>query len=139
MNPERSNRTHRRAARPVVGTPVKFLLVGVLNTIVGLAVIYASKWTGVDDAPANALGYAVALCVSFALNKSWTFSYGGPAAPAFAKFLLVIAVAYLLNLATVLGAIRVLHIDGYIAQALGIVPYTVFTFVASRHFAFRPR
>jgi putative flippase GtrA len=143
VKPDLSNDRYQAAQEPtglrVTGTPVKFVMVGALNTIVGLAVIYAAKWMGVDDAPANAMGYAVGLCVSFVLNKSWTFAYGGPAAPAFAKFLVVIGIAYLLNLATVLGAIRVLHVNGYLAQALGIVPYTLCTYFASRDFAFRLR
>lgn len=118
-------------------TPVKFMIVGGANTALGLAVIYAAKWLGVPDVPANAAGYAVGLCLSFTLNKSWTFGYGGPTAPALAKFLLIFAVAYALNLVTVMQAIDVFHVDGYIAQAAGIVPYTVFTYIAARCFAFR--
>ena len=47
------------------------------------------------------------------------------------------AAVYLLNLATVLAAIRSLGVNSYLAHAIGVVPYTVFFFLGSRHFAFR--
>lgn len=125
------------AAFSLIPSFVRFLLVGGVNTVLGLAVIYLTKWSGLADVPANFVGYAVGLCVSFALNKQWTFDYRGATAPAFARFLPVIALAYVLNLLTVISAIDVLHMNGYAAQALGILPYTAFTYLASRYFAFR--
>jgi putative flippase GtrA len=116
---------------------IRFLMVGGANTAVGLALIYAAKWLGADDVPANAIGYAVGLTLSFSLNRRWTFRYVGRTASALARFIAVVSVAYVLNLVTVVKAIDLLHINTYIAQALGIVPYTVFTYLASRHFAFR--
>ena len=41
-----------------------------------------------------------------------------------------------MNLATVLVAIRG-GLDSYVAQALGIVPYTITTFIFSKYFVFR--
>jgi putative flippase GtrA len=116
----------------------RFLSVGVLNMIVGLAVIYACKWFfGVNDVAANAIGYAVGLTTSFVLNSRWTFAYRGPQWPALAKFLLVALLAYGMNLLTVVLAIRVLGLNGYLAQLLGIPPYTVTTYLASKFIVFR--
>lgn len=120
-----------------IAEPVRFLIVGGLNTIVGLAVIWGAKWAGTPDVPANAIGYATGIALSFALNKRWTFRHAGRTLPALGKFLLVIGIAYALNLATVLHAIGAFHLNSYLAQAIGIVPYTAFTYVASRYFAFR--
>ena len=120
--------------------PGRFLSVGVANTVVGLLVIYAAKWLlRLGDVAANALGYAVGLGLSFALNSRWTFAYQGPYLPALAKFAVVVAVAYAMNLLTVLGAIRFFDVNAYIAQALGIVPYTLTTFLASKYLVFRRR
>ncbi|MGE5522408.1 MAG: GtrA family protein [Rhodospirillaceae bacterium] len=116
----------------------KFLMVGVLNSAVGLAVIFIAKSAGsMGDVPSNVLGYAVGLVVSFVLNRGWTFRHTGDALPAALRFATVILVAYGLNLATVLWAIHVLQMDTYVSQALGIVPYTLFTFVGLRYYAFR--
>jgi putative flippase GtrA len=116
----------------------RFLSVGVLNLLVGLLVIYACKWfLGVGDAAANAIGYAAGLTTSFTLNSRWTFAYRGPALPALIKFLLVAAVAYGMNLLTVLVLIHYAGMNGYIAQALGIPPYTLTTYLASKFIVFR--
>ena len=116
----------------------RFLSVGVLNLLVGLLVIYACKWFfDVGDAAANAIGYAAGLTTSFTLNSRWTFAYRGPALPALIKFLLVAAVAYGMNLLTVLVLIHYAGMNGYIAQALGIPPYTLTTYLASKFIVFR--
>jgi putative flippase GtrA len=117
---------------------VRFAAVGVFNTLLGLAVIYAGMYfLGLGTAPANAIGYAVGILTSFALNRNWTFGHRGEALPAFTRFLVVLGVAYLANLGTVMAASGKLGWNPYVAQALGVVPYTVISFLGSRHFAFR--
>jgi putative flippase GtrA len=116
----------------------RFLSVGVVNMVVGLLVIYACKWFfQAGDVAANAIGYGVGLCSSFALNSRWTFGYRGPQFPAIAKFLAVAGVAYAMNLLTVLVAIRYVGLNDYLAQALGIPPYTLTTYLASKFIVFR--
>ena len=116
----------------------KFLGVGVANTLVALLIIYAAKWfANLGDVAANALGYGVGLLASFNLNSRWTFTHSGPQLPALAKFLLVALVAYGMNLLTVMVAIHYIGLNDYIAQALGIPPYTLTSFLASKYFVFR--
>ncbi len=116
----------------------RFLSVGVANTVVGLLVIYAAKWfLLLGDVAANALGYSVGLLLSFALNSRWTFAYNGPYLPALVKFGCVTLAAYGMNLATVLGAILYFDLNGYVAQALGVVPYTLTSYLASKYVVFR--
>ena len=115
----------------------RFLLVGVLNTCTGLAVIYSAKWLAHwDDVPANLLGYAVGLTVSFALNRRWTFAHTGAALPALARFLMATAVAYGANLGVVLLALKGLDLNSYLAQAAGVPAYTLTAYLLGRHFVF---
>jgi putative flippase GtrA len=53
------------------------------------------------------------------------------------RFLLVFAVAYVLNLAVVLLLVRSLQLNSYLSQILGVVPYTVFSYFATRHIVSR--
>jgi putative flippase GtrA len=115
----------------------RFLSVGVLNMVVGLLVIYACKWFfHAGDVAANAIGYGAGLVNSFVLNSRWTFRFQGPQLPALIKFLIVALVAYVANLLTVMLLIRY-GVDSYLAQALGIPPYTLTTYVASKFIVFR--
>jgi putative flippase GtrA len=118
----------------------RFLLVGVLNTILGLSVILAAKaLLGWGDFAANAIGYAVGLVASFVLNRSWTFRDRGRISPAFVRFVAAFALAYLANLATVFGLRDLASVNSYFAQVAGIFPYTAIFFVASRAFVFLDR
>lgn len=115
----------------------RFLAVGVLNTFVGLGVIYACKYFGqIDDVSANLIGYAVGLTNSFFWNRRWTFAHAGNILPAAARFFGVFLVAYLANLATAMTAIGTFGINSYVAHAIAIVPYTALFYFGSRFFAF---
>lgn len=117
----------------------RFASVGVVNTLVGLSVIWAAKaLLGLGDVPANLLGYSAGLAIGFALNGAWTFGYRGPRGPALLRFLAVTAVAYGMNLLVVIAAIEVLGLNGYLAQALGIPPYAAVSYLGSKYVAFAP-
>jgi putative flippase GtrA len=115
----------------------RFVVIGVLNTAVGLTVIFGAKaLLGWDDLPANVAGYAVGLAASFSLNRRWTFRDRGRVSPALLRFLAAFALAYLANLATVFALRDLAQVDSYLAQAAGAVPYTVLFFLASRALVF---
>ena len=113
---------------------------GVVNTVLGLATIFIAKsLLGLDDLWANIIGYAVGLLASFTLNRRWTFRHGGPALPTALRFGVAFAVSYALNLATVFGLIDGLHVNAYVAQGMGILPYTLAFYVLSARFVFASR
>ena len=117
-------------------TPLRFLGVGALNTLAGLAIIYVCKGLfRLDDLASNLIGYGVGIVLSFVLNRRWTFRHAGATLPALLKFLALIAVAYAVNLVIVMLAIHS-DINSYIAQALGVPIYTAVTFWGSRQFVF---
>jgi putative flippase GtrA len=118
--------------------PLKFGVVGIANTLIGLLAIYLCKWLfGFGDALANISGYTIGLAVSFLLNRGWTFQHSGAVLPALARFLVIFALAYLLNLGTVLITIHSFDVNSYLAQAIGIAPYTVFFYLGSHYFVFK--
>lgn len=116
---------------------LRFGAVGLVNTAIGLAAIYALMlfW---DTSPgiANAIGYAIGVTVSFALNRVWTFGSNKSVAHEFPKYMLVVAISYLLNLGLVLTAISNFAINPYLAQLFGVGVYTVFVFFGCRWFVF---
>ena len=120
--------------------PLRFGIVGLFNTALGLGVIFAGKALGgLGDLAANAIGYAVGIAGSFALNRNWTFRHKGEIKRAFWRFVAVFGIAYVLNLATVFGLRDFAGLNAYVAQAIGIVPYTLFSYWASAHYAFSPK
>ena len=118
-------------------TLLRFLSVGVVNTVIGLGTTYFCMGVlRLGDALSNAIGYAIGVCCSFVLNKKWTFKHRGNVFGSLARFLLVFAVAYCANLAFVLFLINELAWNRYLAQAAGVFIYTAISYTGSRYFAF---
>lgn len=116
----------------------RYLIVGLANTVGGLILIFTCKALGMGDIHANLLGYGLGIVLGFLFNKRWTFAHTGNWGSAFGRYLAVLGIAYLANLATVLYAIGNLGLNSYLAQAAGIVPYTLTGYFGARYFAFAP-
>jgi putative flippase GtrA len=114
----------------------KYIAVGVLNSAVGLMIIYLGLALGLNDVAANALGYLVGFAISFAINSKWTFKQTRTTSSMF-RFLLVTAIAYGGNLITMLATRDILHVDHRLAQLAGVISYTCIGFVGARVYAFR--
>lgn len=113
----------------------KFLAIGAINTLVGLAVIAAAMYFfSINPIAANAIGYLVGIAVSFTLNGKLTFRQNSLSGSMFARFVAVCLAAYMANVAAVwvwLG-----H-DKYMAQIIGMVVYLLVSFSGSRMLVFR--
>lgn len=124
----------------ILRTGLRFGLVGLANTAVGLGTILAMLAAGLGDYAANMCGYAVGLVVSFVLNRTWTFGIRGAVAWREAlAFLLAVAVSYLVNLG-LLGTMRALgYRESLIGQAVAVLGYSACFFVLSGCFVFHKR
>jgi putative flippase GtrA len=116
----------------------KYLLVGTLNSAIGLLIIYVCMAAGLSDIKSNALGYLIGFFVSFTLNSRWTFSQRRSTA-ALIKFLLVTVVAYAANLCAMMLARDTLAVDHRLAQLVGVAAYTGVGFIGSKIYAFKSK
>ena len=116
----------------------RYLLVGIANTVVGIGIIYLSMYfLHFNIVESNALGYIIGILFSFLLNKKWTFKSNDKIPSSFIRFLLIMALAYCANLETVLFSVDKLDLNPYIAQALGVFPYTAIGYFGCRYFGFK--
>lgn len=117
---------------------LRFATVGLTCTVLSLGVIWTAwRWWAWSDVAANALGYAFGFIASFVLNRGWTFSDGGPAGSGLARFALVCALAYALNLAVLAVARPAIGQDSFLPQLLAVGAYSVAAFLGSHFYAFR--
>jgi putative flippase GtrA len=115
---------------------LRFGSIGIINTAIGLLVIYVALYLWADPIAANAIGYIVGLTVSFALNRVWTFNDKARVGKSLPRFVLVVAIAYLCNLCAVIVGIQAFGEHIYLVQLLGIVIYSAVTFWGCRWFVF---
>lgn len=113
---------------------VLYAVTGLINTMVGLGVIFAGlALFGLPALAANAIGYAAGFAVSFVLNGKLTFRQQRLSGAMLGRFLLVCGVAYAAN-AVCVAALAAQ--DKYLAQLAGMAVYTVLGFLLSRAFVF---
>lgn len=119
-------------------TLARFGIVGLANTATSALVIFLLLRAGLGDYGANFVGYAVGLCLSFVLNRNWTFGVQGRVRlHEVVRFGAVVAVSYGINL-LVLTAMRLAgYAESVVGQGAAMVSYSVCFFLLSRRFAFR--
>jgi putative flippase GtrA len=116
----------------------RYSLVGLLNTLTTLLVIYGFKaGFGTGDYWANAAGYGVGLIMSFFLNRAYTFGHDGALSRAAVKFLIAFAICYGINLALVAVLVDGAGVNGYLAQPCGMVCFTISFYILLRTQVFR--
>jgi putative flippase GtrA len=116
---------------------IKYLLVGGLNTALAAAIIFIVQAAGARPVVANLAGYAIGVALSFALNSKFTFRTAATRHSAM-RFLIVVLISYLANLATMLSVLRLTHAP-YIAQLCGIPVYVIVGFLGNKYWAMRER
>ncbi len=115
---------------------LKFATVGVINTLLSIAVIFSLKsMTDLSDVMANFIGYMVGLACSFVLNKQWTFKSIESLTPTLLKFLIVFGFSYALNITVVLASIN-FGVNDYFAHLIGIPFYSIAFYFGCKYFAF---
>jgi putative flippase GtrA len=117
---------------------LRFGLVGIANTSIGLMAIYAVLYFfSTNPAIANASGYAIGMVVSFILNRTWTFRDSRSITNVLPRYIFIAAISYLINLAVVLVGTYHFAVGPYLIQLFGIGIYTLAMFLGCRWFVFQ--
>jgi len=118
---------------------IVYLLVGSINTVAGLAVIYIfSEILHAHYIVANGTGYALGLAIAFTMHRKVTFRGADKATPRkqIAPFLGVFAVGYMIQL----GVLIMLHKSGmvdFLSQVIALGVYVVVSFIGHKYLTFK--
>lgn len=126
------------------GTMLRFLMVGVINTLVGCGTMFLLyNWAHCSYWLSSAANYVVGGIVSFFLNKYFTFRKKEWSWSQVVKFAINVAVCWLLayGLAKPL-VLRILEgqslwLQENVAMLVGMCLYTALNYLGQRFFAFR--
>lgn len=137
----------------------KYIIVGVLNTLVTLVVIFLAKSVlNLNPYLSNMVGYATGIANSFLWNRQWVFKSGGTFMADMVRFLGGCLLCYLVQLLTVWAAFTltplshlmmpitvpvtgaVYTLSGYgVATLIGMGVYTLSNYFYNRLFAFKAK
>lgn len=115
---------------------IKYLAVGVVNTLVGYGVIFALMWGGLMPELANIVGYGVGFIVSYLLNKRYTFASPASHKKDLPRFGFAMGLAYIAQLGSMSALHRALEMNPYLATIIGSGVHVVVGFFVSRNWAF---
>lgn len=130
---------------------MRYALVGVMNTLLTLGVIFVCKsLLGVNEYVSNALGYIAGLINSFFWNRQWVFRSNGRLSRQAMHFLTAFAICYALQFVFVwaltqspFGDMEYTIVSGWVISGYGIatlggnVVYTLANFAYNRLLTFR--
>ena len=124
---------------------LKFLLVGVGNTLLSTVLMFALE--GLGYWPSTAIAYVAGAVMSFFLNRRFTFHSDEVMWKAAVKFAINVAVCYVVGYGLarlVMGVLAPLNPLPAIwlerlSKLVGMGLYTVFNYFGQRFFAFRRR
>lgn len=110
---------------------VKYAAVGLANTAITAAVIFACMHSGIGVYSANAAGYVCGIIFSFIANTLFTFST--KISPIrFAKFLLSCLTCWVINALAIKFFLVIYPGNLYISQLVGMFVYTITGFAINK-------
>lgn len=122
---------------------VKFLIVGILNTIIGASIMFiAYNFLKLNYWVSTSLNYIVAGTFSFFANKKFTFKSEGKIFQKIIFFILTLIICYFVafNLSKKMIAfidINDIKLKENISMVVGMVIYTVLNFILQKKIVFR--
>jgi putative flippase GtrA len=116
----------------------KYSVAGLVNTLVGYAVIFACMAGGLGPTVSNLLGYCVGFITSFVQSRHWVFRSRGAVVGDGLRFIPAFLVAFAVNF-LVLQAMLGLGVNPYLAQVGAGCAFVAVGFVLNYVFVFRRR
>jgi putative flippase GtrA len=123
--------------RSVLWQWLRFVAVGVSNTVLSWCVYATLEALGVPYLLASAIAFAVGALNSYVLNRRWTFHSRGRPAPEVLRFGVVQCVGLGVDLGLLAVLTQDVRIHHLIAQAIVFPVASAVTFLLSRQWAFR--
>lgn len=125
-------------------TTIKFILVGIINTLVGTSVMFLLyNLAGVNYWISSASNYIVGSIVSYLLNKYFTFNNKEKSLKQVVKFAVTISLCYLLAYGIAKPTVEfilsplTLRVKENLAMLVGMGLFVAFNYIGQRFFVFK--
>ena len=114
----------------------RFVLVGIVNTVVGYGVFYALfVYCDVQPYAANAIGYLVALSIAFFLSKNFVFAKKYKP-KMLLKYTISFIFCFCINQLVLFVLVNAKYMIPELAQIVAMLTYTLAFYFANKYFVF---
>lgn len=116
---------------------IKFIFVGILNTIVGYGSYGILLFLGINYLIANTLSTIIGIINSYILNRKITFNDASTTKKTPFKFVGIYIVSYLIGIFNLYILVRKCNINSYFAGFINIFVTTLISWFGHKYFSFR--
>jgi len=122
--------------KSMINQLIRFLSVGLFNTLIGISVIYMLLFYGVNNYISNISGYIFGIILSYFLHKYYTFkSQNGITKKEILKFLFVFLISYCINIIILYLSLH--FFSQYLSQLLAIIGYSIVNYLLNKLYTFK--
>ena len=116
---------------------IKFISVGLLNTLVTYITFYLLLSLGINYKVAATVGYILGILNSYIWNKYWTFKSKKTIKVEFAKFIIVYLFSYIVNIITLTIFVEIFDMIPEIGEIFGISLATIISYLGLKYYSFK--
>jgi putative flippase GtrA len=116
---------------------IKFIITGLINTLVSFFVYYLSFSILKHSYSVSLIfAYAFGILNSYIWNSKWTFQKNSFVWKGFAKFILIYVLTFLINLIILGFTIKIIKINELISQAFALIIAGILSFMGYKYWCF---
>ena len=116
---------------------VRFLFVGLLNTIVGYGSYVILIFFNINYLLANFISTVIGIVNSYIWNRNFTFKSNKKIKIELIKFLLVYFIIYLIGLINLFIMVSYFKTNKYLAGFINLIVTTIISWIGHKHFSFK--
>ncbi len=117
--------------------PVRFLIVGAINTIVGYGCFAVMLYAGLPYLSAYWISMSIGVAISYILNKLFTFKSRARSILELIRFLTVYAASFVVGTMALFMLVDILSITPYAAGGINLIFTTLTSWFGHKYFSFK--
>jgi len=111
---------------------------GLINTFIGLIIIFSAMAMGFSPIVSNISGYVAGFTLGFVLSKKFVFRSNGHIVPESVRYLFAFIFSFISNLLVLRLAMIYFEFHVVTSQVLAAMAYTLLMYIMTRFFVFGP-
>ncbi|OMF08591.1 GtrA family protein [Paenibacillus sp. FSL H7-0331] len=121
-----------------INQTLRFILVGILNTIVGYTVYFIClNLLHFNYSISLVVSHILGVINSYYLNKKWTFNVARSSSRMILKFGLIYLCTFLLNYGILVLFVEMLKLNPLISQLISLFVTTIISFLGQKYWSFK--
>jgi putative flippase GtrA len=116
---------------------IRYILTGIITNALALCVFYLFARIGCDPKIVLLILYVISICLTFIMNKQWSFSHTGSLTKPAVRYMIAYVVCYFVNWVALDYFTRLKGYSPMIVQSFAVVIAALFLFFVQKFWIFK--